>query len=147
MTRYTTIIASLFLPLAASVALAGDAPQEQRHELMEDVGGAAKPIGQMMKGERAFEAEVAMQSFETWSEAAARFGDLFPEGSETGYDTEAKSTIWTDRAGFDAKLATFSERVQSAIDAAPADLEALKSAAGPVFKACKDCHESYRVED
>lgn len=127
--------------------LAGGTPQEQRHEVMEDVGGAAKAIGQMLKEERPFDAAVAMESFQTWSEAAAVFGDLFPEGSETGYDTEAKATIWSDRAGFDAALAEFAEAVDAAIAAEPQDLESLNAAAGPAFKKCKACHESYRVED
>ena len=36
--------------------LAGDDPIHERHELMEGVGDAAKPIGQMLKGEREFDA-------------------------------------------------------------------------------------------
>jgi cytochrome c556 len=131
----------------AGPLLAGDSPQEQRHELMEDVGGAAKAVGEMLKEERPFDAAVAMESLQTWAEAAAVFGDLFPEGSESGYDTEAKATIWTDRAGFDASLAEFAEAVDAAIAAEPQDLEALNAAAGPAFKKCKACHEDYRVED
>jgi len=89
---------------------------------------------------------VAMESFQTWAAAADIYGDLFPEGSESGYDTEAKETIWTDREGFDARLADFAESVDAAIAAKPKDLEALKAAAGPVFKNCKGCHDDYRVE-
>jgi cytochrome c556 len=128
-------------------ALAGESPQEQRHELMEGVGDAAKPVGGMLKEEVAFDAEVAMESFQTWAEAADLFGDLFPAGSETGYDTEARATIWSDRAGFENALAGFAEAVDAAIAAQPQDLEALNAAAGPVFEKCKACHEDYRVED
>jgi cytochrome c556 len=147
MTRVTKLSVVSLLLIAAWPALAGDSPQEQRHELMEHVGDAAKPIGEMLKQERAFDAGVAMASFQTWAEAAAAFGDLFPAGSETGYDTEAKATIWSDRAGFDAALAGFAEAVDAAIAAQPQDLESLNAAAGPVFKKCKGCHEDYRVED
>ena len=72
---------------------ASDTPQEARHELMEDVGEAAKPVGKMLKGERTFDAAIVMKSFRTWSNAAGIFGDLFPEGSESGYETEAKDSI------------------------------------------------------
>ena len=65
---------------------------------------------------------------------------------DTGYDTEAKPEIWTDRAGFDAALNAFAEAVDAAIAANPQTLEELKAAAGPVFKSCKGCHENYRVE-
>jgi cytochrome c556 len=147
MVRFILIFSVLVFLVPMQQALASDTPQEARHEVMEDVGDAAKPIGKMLKGERTFDAAVVMESFKTWSAAAGVFGDMFPEGSETGGDTEAKATIWTDREGFDAQLALYAEAVEAAIGEAPQDLEALKAAAGPVFKECKACHEEYRVED
>ena len=140
-----TITASILL---FSVQLAAaDSPQEQRHELMEDTGAAAKTIGKMLEGETAFDAGAAMEAMQTWAEVAGQVGDLFPAGSETGYDTEAKATIWSDREGFNAALSAWSEAVDAAIASNPQDLEALQAAAGPVFKKCKACHEEYRVED
>jgi len=136
---------SMLVPVAA--ALAGDSPQEARHELMEDVGGAAKTIGQMLKGEAPFDAVAAQEALVVWAGAAEPFGGMFPEGSESGFDTEAKSTIWTDRAGFDEQLAAFGDAAAAAAAAAPQTLEDLQAAAGPVFKVCKSCHESYRVDD
>jgi len=87
-----------------------------------------------------------MAAFEVWKITATQAGDLFPAGSETGHDTEAKSTIWTDRAGFDAKLADFNTAVDAGIAAKPDSLEALKASAGPIFKTCKGCHDGFRVE-
>jgi cytochrome c556 len=118
-----------------------------RHEMMEDVGSAAKTIGAMLKGEAAFDAPVANAALEVWAEAAWDFGKLFPEGSDTGFDTEAAPAIWTDRAGFDEQLRQFSAATEAAVEAGPQDLEALKAATGPVFKVCKSCHETYRIED
>jgi cytochrome c556 len=147
MTRFNTFFACLFLVVPALTAVAGDSPQEQRKELMEDVGGSAKKIGKMLKGEAEFDAAVANASLAVWADASKTFGDLFPEGSESGYDTEAKGTIWSDRAGFEAELAKFAENANAAVAANPQDLEALNAAAGPVFKVCKSCHESYRIDD
>lgn len=147
MTRLLAFFSSFSLLFVSALALAGGTPQEQRHELMEDVGGAAKKIGKMMKGEAPFDAAVANEGLLTWAEAAAVFGDMFPQGSESGHDTEASATIWTDREGFDAQLALFAEKADAAVAAKPQDLDALKAAAGPVFKVCKSCHEDYRVED
>lgn len=140
------VIPSVLLAVSQA-SMAGDSPQEQRHELMEDVGGGAKTIGAMLEGERPFDAAAAMEALQTWDHAADVFGDLFPEGSETGYDTEARPTIWTDRAGFDAALKEWSDVVDAAVAADPQSLEDLQAAAGPVFKKCKACHEDYRVED
>ena len=147
MIRVLLIFSSLALMLSLPPVWAADSPQEVRHEIMEDVGDAAKPVGKMLKGEQEFDAAVVTKSLQVWSNAAIEFGDLFPEGSETGYDTEAKETIWTDRAGFNEHNVVFADAVNAAIEANPQDLEALKAAAGPIFKACKSCHEDYRVED
>ncbi len=132
--------------LTIQVAVAAEAPQEQRHELMEDVGGGAKTIGKMLEGETAFDAAAAMEALQTWAAAAEQFGGLFPEGSESGYDTEAKATIWSDREGFEAALQAWAEATDAAIAANPQDLESLQAAAGAVFKKCKACHQDYRVE-
>ena len=142
------ISVSIILPglLIASVALAGSDPILTRQHLMEDTRDAAKVIGGMLKEKEPFDAEAAMAALMVWKKTANESGDLFPEGSETGHDTEAKATIWTDRDGFNEKLADFGVRVEAAITASPDSLEALKAAAGPVFKTCKACHEGYRVE-
>jgi len=143
----------IFLPVTlsafclASVAMAGTDPILERQDLMKSTRDAAKVIGGMLKEEQPFDAEAAMSAFETWKKTATTAGDLFPEGSETGHDTEAKETIWTDRAGFESKLADFGTQVDAAIAAKPENLEALKAAAGPVFQTCKGCHEEYRVEE
>lgn len=136
----------LFTMLASSLVFAGPGPIEERQKLMEDTRDAAKVIGGMVKQERDFDANEAMEALKVWQITAAEVGELFPEGSAIGHDTEAKVTIWSDREGFDDKLAEFSSTVDAAIAAKPANLDALKAAAGPVFKSCKGCHEGYRVE-
>ena len=131
----------------ASVAVAGSDPIEARQHLMEETRDAAKVVGAMLKETQPFNAEEAMAALKVWKKTATEAGDLFPAGSETGFDTEAKATIWSDRAGFDAQLALFSEKTTAAVAAKPQDLDALKAAAGPVFKVCKSCHEDYRIDD
>jgi cytochrome c556 len=140
---FSAILLALFI---SSVALAGFDPILKRQQLMEDTRDAAKVIGGMLKQKQPFDAGTAMQAFMVWKTTASEAGDLFPDGSGTGHDTEAKVTIWTDRDGFNEKMADFNTSVNAAIAAKPDSIEALKSAAGPVFKACKGCHEGYRVE-
>ena len=146
MKLYLRISAFLATVLLCSWALAQEAPQVQRHDLMEDVGAAAKQIGRMLEGETSFDAARAMNSFETWQSASGEFGDMFPAGSETGYDTRAKLAIWSNRIAFNEALEAWGDAVDAAIAANPQDLEALKAAAGPVFKKCKACHEEFREE-
>jgi cytochrome c556 len=131
----------------ASPLLAGDDPRHERHELMEGVGDAAKPVGKMLKGERDFDAGVVMTSFETFDAASAKLGGLFPPGSETGEDTQAAPAIWEDRAGFEEAIATWADAIDAALVANPQTLEETKPAAGKIFKACKGCHDNYRIKD
>ena len=137
------VLSSVFI---TSVVLAGSDPIKARQHMMEETRDAAKVIGGMVKGEKPFDAEAAMSALKVWKKTATEAGDLFPEGSETGHDTEAKSTIWTDRAGFEEKMAVFNTKVDEAIAANPDSVEALKAVAGPVFQSCKGCHDGYRVE-
>ena len=129
-----------------SLAIAGDDPQHARHELMEEVGDAAKPVGQMLRGNAEFDAAVLTASMQTFVDAAKTFGDLFPEGSDTG-KTRAAPAIWEDRAGFDKALAEFGAAAEAVLAANPGSLEDAKPVVGPVFNTCRTCHESYRLEE
>jgi cytochrome c556 len=142
------LLAGTALLIMALPAVAGsDDPIQQRHELMEDTREALKPLVGMVKGEAEFDAAVAASSFETMQHTADTAGGLFPPGSETGGDTEARSTIWTDREGFDQALLDFANAVQAARDAAPQSVDELKPVLGAVTKTCKGCHDGYRVKD
>ena len=141
----TSILAVMLA--ASSFAMAGDSPQHERHELMEGVGKAAKVIGAMFRGEAEYDAAAVQESLLTFQDAAGKFGELFPEGSETGEGTEAAPAIWEDRAGFEAALQDWADATGAAIDAAPATLEDAKPAVGPVFQACKGCHDNYRLDE
>ena len=128
-----------------SLAVAADDPQHERHELMEDVRDAAKPMGKMLNGELDYDADVVMASLGTFADVAKVFGGLFPPGTETG--TEAAPAIWEDRAGFDAALAAWAEATDAAIAANPQTLDDAKPVLGKVFGSCKDCHDTYRIEE
>ena len=133
--------------VATSIAVASDSPQNERHELMEGVGDAAKVIGGMLRGQTEYDAAAVMDSLETFDAASAKFGELFPPGSETGEGTEAAPAIWEDRAGFNAALNEWADAVDTAIAAAPGTLEEGKPVLSPIFQACKGCHDNYRIED
>ena len=152
MARLTRLVAVLVMATLTASTFAGDDPAHERHELMEDVGKAAKPIGKMFKGESEFDAEQLMASLQTFQDAGMIFGDLFPAGSEPPEDSEwgtekvAALAIWEDREGFDAALADWVSAVDAAIAANPQTLDDAQAAVGPVFKTCKGCHDNYRIE-
>ncbi len=145
-TSRSLFLAAVTLAISAN-AVAADDPRHQRNELMESVGKAAKPVGQMLRGDADFDADKLMVSLETWLDVSTKFGGLFPPGSETGEGTEAAPAIWTDREGFEQALGDWQSATQAAIDAKPASLEEARPIVGPVFNTCKGCHDSYRIED
>ena len=119
-------------------------PQDERHELMESVKDGAQVIGPMLQGKKDYDAAAAMQALQTWQEVGGKFGSLFPEGSEGG---EAAPAIWEDRDGFNAALREWRDATNAAIAADPQTLDDAKAAIGPVFNTCKNCHDSYRIEE
>ena len=119
-------------------------PQDERHELMESVKDGAKVIGPMLQDKKDFDAEAAMAALKVWNEVGQKFGDLFPEGSEGG---EAAPTIWEDREGFNAALKEWQDATNAAIAANPQTLEDATASIGPVFNTCKNCHDTYRIEE
>lgn len=63
-----------------------------------------------------------------------------PEGA-----TNAKAEIWTDRAGFEAKAATYAAEAQKLADLARADDAAGFAAQWTVVRAtCQACHDSFK---
>ncbi len=142
--RIHLVLAMLaFVPLA----YADDDPRHERHELMEDVRDAAKPLGKMLEGELDYDLDAALASLQVFADAASTFGDLFPPGTETGGGTEAAPAIWEDRAGFDEALAVWRDATDAAIAAKPATLEEAVPLLGKVFGSCKNCHDTYRIEE
>lgn len=136
----------LFAAAAACTAFAGEGPQQERHELMEKVGKAAKPVGKMLRGEAEYDWATAEKSLQKFKKVSGKFGDLFPEGSDTG-DTGAAPEIWLDREGFNQALQDWADATAAALEAAPATLDDAKPVLGGVFKTCKNCHDTYRIED
>ena len=125
-------------------AIAEDNPAHVRHELMEGVREAAKPVGAMFRGEAEFDHDVLMESLRTFEAAGAEFGGLFPDGSQGG---EAAPAIWEDREGFEEALANWQAATATALESSPGSLDEAKKTVGPVFQTCKGCHDSYRIED
>ncbi len=129
---------------AAEAAADAMSPQDERHELMETVKEAAQVLGPMAQGKTEYDPVAAMQALEVWRDVGSKFGDLFPDGSEGG---EAAPAIWEDRDGFNAALKKWQDATAAAIAANPQTLEDAKASIGPAFGSCKNCHDSYRIED
>lgn len=142
----TVSIAAAALAMSATAALAQD-PISERQETMKTMGDAMRVLVPMFREQADYDAEAALAAFVRMNEAAQGYGDLFPEGTETGGDTRAKPEIWTDREGFDAAVAAFEEDLAMAASAEIPDLASFKPVFGAVEQNCSDCHEDYQVPE
>ena len=70
---------------------------------------------------------------------------LFAENTK-GLSARAKPTVWTDRAGFNAKAAEFTAATKALAAAAAADDKpAFDAALATVGASCKGCHDTYQA--
>lgn len=147
MTLKNTFVAftAVLLPLSMTGVSVG-AEIEDRQAKMKTVGKSIGIVSKMAKGESDFDSTIALKAFVDMKEAAKGFQTLFPEGTETGGETEAAPAIFSDRAGFEAKQSEFLVALEAATASAPADIGALRATLGSVGKNCGACHETYRVK-
>ena len=144
-----TLIVAGFLGIATltSTSLHADGHAiAARQAMMKNVGASMRVIGAMMKGAVPFDGVVAELAMRTMNSSAHGLPFLFPDGTQTGNDTEAAPAIWSDMAGFNAASAKFATDTMAAAEAAKNGEEAFKAAFGAVGANCKGCHEKYRIK-
>ena len=111
--------------------------------------GMALTGGLVASMKAAVKSEADVKQFEEPAAAIAEWGaaypKLFPDGTQAGHDTKAKSTIWSDRAGFEAAAARLVKASQTLADAAKAgDKAAFATAFTAEGQACGNCHRNYK---
>lgn len=135
-----SLVAGLALGASLGV-LAADAYHE-RHQEMEGVGDAMKPLVAIAKKEAPFDAAVVNKNATAIADHLKKAATLFPAGSGGG-ESLAKPEIWTDTPGF--------EKAMKDAQAAAAALQQVKEEAafrpalGGLGGACKACHDKYRI--
>ena len=141
------------LSLVAGLAVVASGVQAQqdaiakRKAIMKEVGAAAKLSGEMIKGDKPYDAKAAAEGMTKVSVGWAEFAKLYPKGSETGGETTASPKIWENFKDFDEKGQALAKAAANAAAEAPKGLEAFKAAFGNgVGGTCKGCHEVYRVQ-
>ena len=135
--------------LAASQVTGAEAPEnyiKYRQATMKAIGGHMGASSQIVRGKVSPEGHLVMHA-DALAALSSDLTALFPEGSDFG-ETKAKDAIWEnwsdfEKAAADAKQATS----EFAAAAGSGDADRIKAAHKALGKACKGCHEDYRVED
>ena len=134
------------LVFVAGVALAHSGVKNmtvmKRMEAMQSIGESTKVLGQMVKGERTFNAEAAREAARAIARHAARAPGLFEEQAEDPKD-EAKPVIWERFDDFVAKSEAL-EKVAARLAGSLETKDDLRAGLGEIGGAFKACHEVYR---
>lgn len=121
---------------------------ESRQHNLKDLGGAFKTINDQLRVDQPNTQEIGFAAAEVLQHSE-NIGFWFPEGTgpDSGVETEALPSVWSDPEGFAAAVEQFkSAAVELNAAAQAGDLEAVAAAARPTGASCKNCHDNYRIE-
>jgi cytochrome c556 len=147
MMRTVVVAATLLLGVSAvmaqqdAVKLAQDAMKANGKNL----GGVLSP---MFKGEKPYDQAAVDAALAQLDDTARKLPTLFPvsvKDAKWEGDFSPSSKIWDDKAGFDARVASFAKVVTEA-KAKIKDLDSLKANFPGIGKECGGCHETFRVK-
>jgi len=123
---------------------------ETRKAVFTLVANNFKPIGEVLQGKTPYDVAEVQKRAARVAFLADFVGEAFPDVSNTGLpDTKAKAEVWSDRAGFDKKVAEFREHAAALAKLTATEKtasDAFKTAAAAVGQDCKSCHEAYKVK-
>jgi len=134
--------------LVLTMSAAGADIIEERQAIMKERGDIMRVLGPIAQGQQPFDADTVLAALERMNENALgdTIMDYFPEGTETGGDTRATPAVWEDSATFVEIETVYAANIQTAVDAAPGDLDAFRGVFGPVAAQCGACHERFRTQ-
>jgi cytochrome c556 len=147
MMRTVVVVGTILLGVSAVVAQQDLVNQAQT--VMKGNGKNAGALAAMVKGEKPYDQATVDTALAQFEDTAKKLPTLFPEstkGLKAQGDYSATSKIWEDKAGFDARIATFAKAVMDAKGSVK-DLDTLKAAFPTIGKSCGGCHETYRVKN
>ncbi len=122
---------------------------KDRQDNFETIGDAFKAIRSQLEGSNPDLAVIADAATDM-NAAALKIEGYFPEGTSVaeGYDTEALPTIWEKPEDFaKAHSMLVDASAQMITVAQSGDAAAVAAQVGNVGKTCKNCHDTFRLDD
>ena len=147
MMRTAVVVATLLLGVGAVVAQQDSVKmaQDTMKANGKNMGGVLSP---MFKGEKPYDQAAVDAALTQFEDTAKKLPTLFPASLKEAKwegDYSPSPKIWEDKAGFDAKVASFAKVVTEA-KAKIKDLDSLKANFPGIGKECGGCHETFRVK-
>ena len=117
--------------------------------LMKGNGKNAGAVSAMVKGEKPYDQATVDSALAQFEDTAKKLPNLFPasaKGVKLDGDYSTSPKVWEDKAGFDARIASFA-KVAGEAKGKIKDLDSLKANMPAIGKECGGCHETYRVKN
>jgi cytochrome c556 len=145
-TTITTFMLVLGFPVQAMADETAEDAYEYREAIMTALKGHAGALSKQVRG-LAGDSEYAAKHASAIANLGTELHTIFVEGSAVE-DSEALPAIWENPEAFAAALGKAEEAMATLGSAADdGDLEAIGAAFMNVGKACKGCHEDFRLDD
>jgi cytochrome c556 len=146
MMRTVVVVGTLLLGVGAVVAQQDLVTPTQA--VMKGNGRSAGALGTMVKGEKPYDQATVDTALAQLDDTAKKLPTLFPASLKAAKwegDFSPSPKIWEDKAGFDAKIASFAKVVAEAKTKIK-DLDTLKATLPAIGKECGGCHETFRIK-
>ncbi|MCK1722679.1 cytochrome c [Bradyrhizobium sp. 141] len=117
--------------------------------LMKGNGKNAGAMSAIVKGEKPYDQATVDSALAQFEDTAKKLPNLFPasaKGVKLDGDYSPSPKVWEDKAGFDARIASFAKVVSEAKGKIK-DMDSLKANFPAVGKECGGCHETFRVKN
>ncbi|MDO9297444.1 cytochrome c [Bradyrhizobium sp.] len=146
MMRTVVVVATLVLGAGAGMAQdAVKAAQDAMKANGKNIGGVLSP---MFKGEKPYDQAAVDAALAQLNDTAKKLPAMFPasvKDAKLEGDFSPTPKIWSDKAGYDAAVASFAKVITEA-KAKIKDLDSLKANFPAIGKECGGCHETYRLK-
>ena len=145
MKRVLLVAGALLLSIGVGVAQDSKSAQDIMKANGKNLGGVLAP---MFKGEKPYDQAAVDSALAQLDDTAKKLPAMFPASLKDAKwegDYAPSPKIWEDKAGYDAKVASFTKAVSDA-KAKIKDLDTLKANFPGIGKECGACHETFRVK-
>ena len=105
-------------------------------------------LSPMFKGEKPYDQAAVDTALNQFEDTARKLPAMFPASIKDAKwegDFSPSPKLWEDKAGYDAKVASFAKAVTEAKSKIK-DLDSLKAIFPGIGKECGGCHETFRLK-
>lgn len=144
----TVVVLGTLLLGAGAVLAQQDAVKLAQDTMKANGRNMGAVLSPMFKGEKPYDQAAVDAALNQFDDTAKKLPTMFPvslKDAKWEGDFSPSPKVWEDKAGHDAKIASFAKVVTEA-KAKIKDLDSLKANFPGIGRECSSCHETYRLK-